>query len=127
MSEGRERKQEKQFEVLRNSALKQAGDDLLSKIPPIQQKRLDVLSTNNILAPGTQVWGRLAEDKNSVEFRAGGTVCGSVDPDMIRELGLRLESCFFEVVSDASGVLTLHVCSIDRKSVQPSTADDDAY
>lgn len=126
MSEGRERKQEKQFEVLRNNALKRVGDDLLSKIPPSQRKRLDVLSTNNILVPGTQVWGQLSEDKSSVEFRAGGTVCGSVDPDMISELGVRLESCFFEVVSDTSGVLTLHVCSIDRKSVQPPVVDDDA-
>lgn len=124
MSEGRERHQEQNFEVLRNNALKQATDDLLSKIPPKQQRLLDTLSTNSGVMPGTQVLGKLVDGKGVVQFQAGGLVCGTVGPEMIRELGLRLGSCFFEVVSDEASVLTLRVCSVDRASVQPAPEDD---
>lgn len=125
MGEGLDRKQVEQFEYQRNSRLQEASDSLLARIPPGRTMQIQVVSTGLAMGPGKQLEAKVSEDGSKVQFLAAAdAVCGSANLERVAELGVPLESCFFVVMNDEGGVLTMRVCPVDRGAVRPSTEDD---
>jgi len=125
MGKGLEKKQEKQQENLENERLKEATDDLFGRIPPEKARLLEVLSNECLPPEARTLIARPSADGKSVEFLHGNTVCGTGDPELVKDLGVSLNQTLFGIVSDKDGVLCVQVGSVDRKAHRPLVEDDD--
>lgn len=125
MGEGLNRKRLEQFQDQLNESIEEkVGAELLDRVPPVNHKYIDVVSTAASACEGVFLSARLDPETESVQFIRGQEVWGSAGLETAAQLGARIESIVFKVLSCSDGVLRLQVVPADRWSVRPSTDGD---
>lgn len=125
MGEGFRRKQLEQFEDQLNESIEEKiGEELLDRIPPVTHTHVDVIATESNIREGALLFAQVDKETRSVQFLSGQEVWGSVGFETAMQLGVRLESTLFKVVSCGEGLLRLQVVTADRRSVRPAHHED---
>lgn len=125
MGKGHQKKREEQHETKQNAVLEQEMDDLIARVPPVTERRIELVSSTDGLGRGDALTARVSKDGKLVEFRRGESVCGTTDLAIAEELDVVLEGTLFEVVSHEDQILSLRVLPVDRKRFRPPVDDDD--
>lgn len=125
MGEGLRRKQLEQFDDQLNESIEERiGEELLDRIPPVSHTNVDVLAATANVRKGALLFARVDRETESVQFLSGHEVWGSVGFETAMQLGERLESMIFKVLSCQDGVLRLQVVKVDRRQVRPSLDEE---